>query len=108
MKKDMPLEELRWSCDSGFAHYYTPHTAVLGRVGGKGVLLPILFYKIDETIKKKNIRKMKDKSIYSKYKIKSHQDFAKILQYEDDMYKQYMYPHLKDYVWGLLKRVNVT
>ena len=43
---------------------------------------------------------MKDKSIYSKYKIKSHQDLAKILQYEDEIYKQYMYPNMKDYVLG--------
>ena len=35
MKKDMPLEGLRWSRDSGSALYDTPQTAVLGRaVGG--------------------------------------------------------------------------
>ena len=34
MKKDMPLEGLRWSCDSGSALYDTPKTAVLGRAGG--------------------------------------------------------------------------
>ena len=34
MKKDMPLEGLRWSRDSGFALYDTPQTAVLGRAGG--------------------------------------------------------------------------
>ena len=36
MKKDMPLEGLRWSRDSGSALYDTPQTAVLGRaVGGQ-------------------------------------------------------------------------
>ena len=34
MKKDMPLEGLRWSRDSGFALYDTPQTAVFGRAGG--------------------------------------------------------------------------
>ena len=34
MKKDMPLEGLRWSRDSGSAVYDTPQTAVLGRAGG--------------------------------------------------------------------------
>ena len=36
MKKDMPLEGLRWSRDSGSALYDTPQTAVLGRAGGAG------------------------------------------------------------------------
>ena len=31
MKKNMPLEGLRWSRDSGSALYDTPQTAVLGR-----------------------------------------------------------------------------
>ena len=44
MKKDMPLEGLRWSRDSGFALYDTPQTAVLGRAGG--VNLPKIF-KVD-------------------------------------------------------------
>ena len=35
MKKDMPLEGLRWSRDSGSALYDTPQTAVLGRAGGR-------------------------------------------------------------------------
>lgn len=35
MKKDMPLEGLRWSRDSGSALYDTPQTAVLGRAGGQ-------------------------------------------------------------------------
>ena len=34
MKKNMPLEGLRWSRDSGSALYDTPQTAVLGRAGG--------------------------------------------------------------------------
>ena len=34
MKKDMPLEGLRWSRDSGSVLYDTPKTAVLGRAGG--------------------------------------------------------------------------
>lgn len=51
---------------------------------------------------------MKDKSIYSKYKIKSHQDLVDILQYEEEMYKHYMYPHLKDYVLGSFKSENIT
>ena len=33
----MPLEELRWSRDSGSALYDTPQTAVLGRAGGKNL-----------------------------------------------------------------------
>lgn len=35
MKKNMPLEGLRWSRDSGSALYDTPQTAVLGRAGGE-------------------------------------------------------------------------
>ena len=42
MKKDMPLEGLRWSRDSGFALYDTPQTAVLGRAGGQN--LGLKFY----------------------------------------------------------------
>ena len=34
MKKDMPLEGLRWSRDSGSALCVTPQAAVLGRAGG--------------------------------------------------------------------------
>lgn len=37
MKKDMPLEGLRWSRDSGSALYDTPQTAVLGRAGGEEI-----------------------------------------------------------------------
>ena len=45
MKKDMPLEGLRWSRDSGSALYDTPQTAVLGRAGGaKGLRLFLPFY----------------------------------------------------------------
>lgn len=51
---------------------------------------------------------MKDKSIYSKYKIKSYQDLEDILQEEGEMYKQYMYPRQKDYVLGAFKSENVT
>ena len=39
MKKDMPLEGLRWSRDSGSALYDTPQTAVLGRAGGMCFLM---------------------------------------------------------------------
>lgn len=42
MKKDMPLEGLRWSRDSGSALYDTPQTAVLGRAGGEGMESPTL------------------------------------------------------------------
>ena len=42
MKKDMPLEGLRWSRDSGSALYDTPKTAVLGRAGGGVILLIII------------------------------------------------------------------
>ena len=38
MKKDMPLEGLRWSRDSGSALYDTPQTAVLGRAVGGHIL----------------------------------------------------------------------
>ena len=51
---------------------------------------------------------MKDKSSYSKYKIKSHLDLAKTLQYEDEIYKQYMYPNIKDYFLGSIKSENVA
>ena len=34
MKKDMPLEGLRRSHDSGSALYDTPQTTILGRAGG--------------------------------------------------------------------------
>ena len=34
MKKDMPLEGLRWSHGSGSAIYDTPQTTILGRAGG--------------------------------------------------------------------------
>ena len=40
MKKDMPLEGLRWSRDSGSALYDTPQTAVLGRAGGAWAQTP--------------------------------------------------------------------
>ena len=40
MKKDMPLEGLRWSRDSGSALYDTPQTAVLGRAGGGDIYIP--------------------------------------------------------------------
>ena len=39
MKKDMPLEGLRWSRDSGSALYGTPQTAVLGRAGATKAVL---------------------------------------------------------------------
>ena len=39
MKKNMPLEGLRWSRDSGSALYDTPQTAVLGRAVGGHFLL---------------------------------------------------------------------
>ena len=39
MKKNMPLEGLRWSRDSGSALYDTPQTAVLGRAGGVILLI---------------------------------------------------------------------
>ena len=37
MKKDMTLEGLRWSRDSGSALYDTPQTAVLRRAGSGGI-----------------------------------------------------------------------
>ena len=43
MKKDMPLEGLRWSRDSGSALYDTPQTAVLGRAGGGRKGVKVLF-----------------------------------------------------------------
>ena len=44
MKKNMPLEGLRWSRDSGSALYDTPQTAVLGRAGGGEKLPPIMAF----------------------------------------------------------------
>ena len=49
MKKDMPLEGLRWSRDSGSALYDTPQTAVLGRAGGGGVPSEIVDVALTET-----------------------------------------------------------
>ena len=43
MKKDMPLEGLRWSRDSGSALYDTPQTAVLGRAGGGMYIMQEVF-----------------------------------------------------------------
>ena len=51
MKKNMPLEGLRWSRDSGSALYDTPQTAVLGRAGGR-------CKDVRTTKVKKNIKKM--------------------------------------------------
>ena len=51
---------------------------------------------------------MKDKSVYSKYKIYSSKVLHEILEYEENTYKQYMYPHLKDYALGVCKSENVT
>ena len=49
MKKDMPLEGLRWSRDSGSALYDTPQTAVLGRAGG-GVISHIQYALKEECV----------------------------------------------------------
>ncbi len=46
---------------------------------------------------------MKDKSSYSRFKIKCRKDLDDILRYEDEMYKQYMYPNTKKYMAGLVK-----
>ena len=51
---------------------------------------------------------MKDKSIYSKYKIKSRQDLDGIIKLEEYIYLQYMYPHKKDYLLGSFKSENVV
>lgn len=51
---------------------------------------------------------MKDKSVYSKYKIHSSKDLSEILIYEENMYRQYMYPSNKDYILGRAKEENVT
>lgn len=51
---------------------------------------------------------MKDKSVYLNYRIKCHQELVDILQYEKDMYKQYMYHHIKDYLLGLFKSDNIV
>lgn len=44
MKKNMPLEGLRWSRDSGSALYDTPQTAVLGRAGGREIVKRLTGY----------------------------------------------------------------
>lgn len=51
---------------------------------------------------------MKDKSVYLNYKIKCRQELVDILQYEKDMYKKYMYHHIKDYLLGLFKSDNIV
>ena len=51
---------------------------------------------------------MKDKSIYSKYKIKSRQDLDGIIKLEEYIYLQYMYPHKKDYLLGSFKSENAV
>jgi hypothetical protein len=53
MKKDMPLEGLRWSRDSGSALYDTPQTAVLGRAGGGTVQTIAHFFDINQKITNK-------------------------------------------------------
>ena len=53
MKKDMPLEGLRWSRDSGFALYDTPQTAVLGRAGGGNGISKKMINFADIKMKKK-------------------------------------------------------
>ena len=43
MKKDMPLEGLRWSRDSGSALYDTPQNG-RSRTGWRGGFLPFYFF----------------------------------------------------------------
>lgn len=50
---------------------------------------------------------MKPKEHYLKYSIKSKEDLKNILRYEDNIYRQYMYPGLKDYLLGKYKDENV-
>lgn len=51
---------------------------------------------------------MKDKSIYTKYKIKKYLDLVDILQSENKIYKLYMYPNKKDFLLGAFKSENIT
>lgn len=51
---------------------------------------------------------MKDKSVYAKYKIHSIKELNEFLEFEESMYKKYMYPSKKDYLLGWAKDENVT
>lgn len=51
---------------------------------------------------------MKDKSVYSKYKIHNIKKLHEILEYEENMYRQYMYPSKIDFLLGRVKKENVT
>lgn len=50
---------------------------------------------------------MKNKDTFSNYKIQTKQDLEEVLQYEDTMYKQYMYPSKKYYLLGKFREENV-
>lgn len=51
---------------------------------------------------------MKDKNVYSIYKIHNIKKLHEILEYEENMYRQYMYPSKKDFLLGRVKEENVT
>ena len=51
---------------------------------------------------------MKDKAIYSNYKIKSKRAMRDFISHEDSLYRKYMYPSVKDYVLGIFKGENVV
>lgn len=50
---------------------------------------------------------MKDKNTFSSYKIQNKQKLNEILQYEDTLYRQYMYPSKKYYLLGKFREENV-
>ncbi len=50
---------------------------------------------------------MKDIAVYNDYVIKDKKTLKKILSKEKNIYRQYMYPNLLDYLWGVLKSDNV-
>ena len=51
---------------------------------------------------------MKDKDTFLNYKIKTKQELHEILQFEESLYKQYMYPSRKYYLLGKLREENVV
>lgn len=51
---------------------------------------------------------MKDKLVYSNYKIKSKRTMRDFISHENSLYRKYMYPSMKDYVLGKFKGENVV
>lgn len=51
---------------------------------------------------------MKDKAIYSIYKVKTKRILRNFISYENYSYRKYMYPSIKEYILGKFKGENVV